>query len=326
MPINYNPQVQPRADYWTAQGFGALAQGLQTGIEEARKRQMEQEMLQAQDAKNQVILNHAATLQRPDGTPYLTPDDMLAYQKGSLKQRQGIAEGVAANIATDTAMQNQQLMSQVHQANALQSRGAGAYDYARANQITNPPTAPPLTVATLPTGTGKSTVSVLTGGGLKEPQQIKPDGGVDNIDVLPLTDPNTKQPVPGFGIISKTGAVVNTQTGVPDLVLDPSKNFYFNAHTREWKPVSAQTAMMMDMGNTNAPTTPQVGIFDAIKQRVASAIAPAQAAPAAPAPTPGAVPTTNAATAPVNTFPDGTKARRGTVWGTFKGGVWTPDQ
>ena len=106
------------------------------------------------------------------GKPYVTPDDITKYSQLGLKQRTGFAQGVAANLATDTALQNQAFVNQLHGANTYQSAAAGGLDLARTGLITNPRPVPPVQAVPVPGATG---VTAITGGGLGKEPVIKGD-------------------------------------------------------------------------------------------------------------------------------------------------------
>ena len=112
--FSYNPGISYRGDAYTYQGLDALGQGIGSFLQNQKKHAEEVAANQAQDAKNQVLYNHLSQLPPSPitGRPYLTQDDMLAFQKGSLAQRQKIMEAAAANAATDTALLNQQFINQ----------------------------------------------------------------------------------------------------------------------------------------------------------------------------------------------------------------------
>ena len=197
--FSYNPGVTPNAAAYTYQGLNslgdALGQGIGSFLQNQRKHAEEVAANQAQDAKNQVLYNHLSQLPPSPitGRPYLTQDDMLAFQKGSLAQRQKIMEAAAANAATDTALQNQQFINQGRQANT-------GFDVARTGLITNPPRMQPVQGA--PPGT-----AVTSGGGIT-PTLSQPAAPLMQV---PVWDSTTGQP---------TGRTAVTGGNLPHTVLN----------------------------------------------------------------------------------------------------------
>ena len=133
--FSYNPGISYRGDAYTYQGLDALGQGIGSFLQNQKKHAEEVAANQAQDAKNQVLYNHLSQLPPSPitGRPYLTQDDMLKFQTGSLKQRQGIMEAAAANAATDTALFNQQFRESASQGECLSPDGEGYNAIAHGN-------------------------------------------------------------------------------------------------------------------------------------------------------------------------------------------------
>ena len=169
--FSYNPGISYRGDAYTYQGLDALGQGIGSFLQNQRKHAEEVAANQAQDAKNQVLYNHLSQLPPSPitGRPYLTQDDMLSFQKGSLAQRQKIMEAAAANAATDTALQSQQFINQGRQANT-------GFDVARTGLITNPPRMQQVQGAAPGTG-------VISGSGLT-PTLTQPVAPLTQVPVL----------------------------------------------------------------------------------------------------------------------------------------------
>ena len=159
--FSYNPGISYRGDAYTYQGLDALGQGIGSFLQNQKKHAEEVAANQAQDAKNQVLYNHLSQLPPSPitGRPYLTQDDMLKFQTGSLKQRQGIMEAAAANAATDTALFNQSFVNDLHKASAYNQAAGGYKDIAQGNLYTQPPKQQPVQGAAPGTG-------VISGAGL----------------------------------------------------------------------------------------------------------------------------------------------------------------
>ena len=187
--FSYNPGISYRGDAYTYQGLDALGQGIGSFLQNQKKHAEEVAANQAQDAKNQVLYNHLSQLPPSPitGRPYLTQDDMLSFQKGSLAQRQKIMEAAAANAATDTALFNQNFVHHLHKASAYQAAGEGYNAIAHGNAINYPPAPAPITGRPIPGAPG---TTAITGGNIKDP--------VIKGDVTPnLGVPVTGAPIPG---------------------------------------------------------------------------------------------------------------------------------
>jgi hypothetical protein len=173
MGFSYNPQVTPNQDKYIYAGMDALGQGLGSFLQQQRKHAEEMIALKAQDAKNQVILQHAATTINPaTGQPYLSQDDVSKYYQGSLKDKTGIAEGLGANIAFDTAIRNQQIVNQGHQAAAYNQSAEGYRNLVTGTNLAYPkPAGPVVQVPVIDSTTGQPTGrTAVTGGDLPHTQ------------------------------------------------------------------------------------------------------------------------------------------------------------
>lgn len=176
MPINYNPGITNNAAQYTFQGLQGLGQGIGAGIQDYMKRQQEEE-LKAQQMEHDIskadtIIGHAK------GTPYLSTEDYNAYMNSSGKKRLGIAEGIAANMATDMIMgQNRQ--KDLYQAAQIANLGANtANTQQRTYDAQNPPKVQPLhRVPITDSRTGAEVGSAVTGGGLTQPKIDPPKEG-----------------------------------------------------------------------------------------------------------------------------------------------------
>ena len=176
--FSYNPGISYRGDAYTYQGLDALGQGIGAFLQNQKKHAEEVAANQAQDAKNQVLYNHLSQLPPSPitGRPYLTQDDMLSFQKGSLAQRQKIMEAAAANAATDTALFNQNFVNQSHAANTFQSYQSGLNDQARTGLLNRPPSVQQVQGAAPGTG-------VISGSGLT-PTLTQPVAPLTQVPVL----------------------------------------------------------------------------------------------------------------------------------------------
>lgn len=176
--FSYNPGISYRGDAYTYQGLDALGQGIGSFLQNQRKHVEEVQALQAQDQKNQLILNHAASMGNSPitGQPYISQDDLLKYSQLGLKQRTGFAEGIAANLATDTALRNQQFVNQLHNASAYNQAAGGYKDIAQGNMYTQPPTQQPVQGAAQGTG-------IISGAGLT-PTLTQPVAPLTQVPVL----------------------------------------------------------------------------------------------------------------------------------------------
>lgn len=92
---------------------------------------------------------------------------------------------------------------------------------------------------------GKPVTMVQTGPRNWVPlKDVTPGTDSQPSEIDPLIDPTTGKKVPNQGVVRKTGAVVPTGTDVPQVTLDPTGKFYFDNHSKSWKPMQPGLMMM----------------------------------------------------------------------------------
>lgn len=312
--------VQPKMGDYTAAAGASIANSLA----DWKKKQDQQD---TEMAYNDEVVQHAIQTGR------ITPDEYTKYQAGSLTQKRGIAAGIAANIADDYRRGQQSFSKGMQQANLGISQGHLALaQQAAAQQQAAQNWQPPQAAIDAMNATGGALVQVGPGRYVTRDYPDNPnDPNSSGVSVLPLIDPVTKQPVVGRGIVSKTGAVVDTTSGSPTVQLDPTKKFYLDDKTRSWKPLNPKLARSMsDMaGDPNAaPADSNLNFWQRQGARllgidpstINSVTAGTPAAPAA-----GSQMATAPAAAGAPSYPVGTRARKGDKWFTMTASGWQPE-
>ncbi len=175
MPINYNPGIQYRGDQYLYQGISGAGEALGAGVQDYLRRQQEakqeMELQERQDIQNRIILQHAEENQ------LITPEQLKEFQFGNAKQRDGIASGLSATIATKFAL-GQQQQKAMYQAAQMLNLGANTRSTnVQTDLRLNPPTMPQPRVVNLPNESGEpSGVNAVVSGDGK-PQILPPQVG-----------------------------------------------------------------------------------------------------------------------------------------------------
>lgn len=181
-------------------------------------------------------------------------EDLTKYQRASSKQKVGIATGIAANLHDD--MQRQAATD----ASALAKAHADYYnrDAAATNWV--------------PTQEDRNTAYSLGGDYIRTPRGFAfapyPTGDNNStspIQVDPFIDPTTQKPVPGVGIVRKTGAIehfgnlLDTGGGVK-LEQDPKTGIFFyrdnKGNIKPLKPADVMTSQATMPEQPAAPASP----------------------------------------------------------------------
>lgn len=159
-----------------------------------------------QNAFGDATMDHLSQTTGADGKPFVPVDALTRYHQASSSQKAGMVQAALANATFDAARQNASGEAQLRAAQAGYYGAHSNYMNAQAAQQ------------------GQDSDNPIT--------------------VDPLTDPSTQQPVPGMGIVRKTGAIVSTggDSGAPNI--DPSGKFYLDNKTRSWKPLPGATMVL----------------------------------------------------------------------------------
>jgi hypothetical protein len=229
----YNPEAQFNA------GLGLVgAQNIAADIAEAQKRYREDQRL---GSYNDSIVKHAYH------NGLISLEEVNDYNSAAGNKKTGIAAGLMAGMMDDAARQKQRDAEQM-QAAQIEHLNAQAF---LANQQANEASVPfQPGIVNVPGGPdGKSVPFAITSKHSAQPLHGG-DSGSDETIIDPLIDPSTKQPVPGMGVVRKTGQVTRTTTEQPQVTLDPTGKFRWDDKSRSWQPLTP--AFIMTPGNEPA--------------------------------------------------------------------------
>lgn len=225
--MSFDLAIPYQAPAYTMQGFNALASGVQDFFQKQKQQQDELQQMQAEKAKNDTIIQHAAGLTRPDGTPYISTQELLDYQNAPLKKQISIGQGIGANIAFDTARLQQQ---------------------PRISVLQPPPGSnmPPQTIQSLPPGTSNITPF--------QPQQV----------TVPPPASNPTGPAIGGVMTSKGQFQVLNSKPVPananKTIMQPNGQFVAYGPTGEPHPLASTNTEFKALSDARAKA--EQGVLD----------------------------------------------------------------
>lgn len=286
--LPFNPSGQLRGDQYINQFGQNVSENIVTGL-----KQYNQDQQVA--AYSDTVMEHLARQPADPTDPSKGAKVPLAvlndYHNAKLKTRVGMAMAAQAADAADNARQHQEEQLQIQRQHLQQSAKQFAADQE------------PFEASDKWLG-GTHVVEVRPGEFQIDPTQGGGANGktAEPTVIDPYIDPVTQRPVPGMGVVRKTGAVVD-KSGVADgLVVqqDPATGAYFY--------------------RTEKGAPKQIKAADPFKEKLAQMMGGASPTPA---PSPAATPAPSAAPTAA-TAPEGAYGRKGAQWYRKVNGQWQP--
>lgn len=176
-------------------------------------------------AYNDTMVEHAARLRRPDGRPYVSPEDLVKYYQLSGPRKTGFAAGVNASMMDDFKRQqaaNAQYFqeAQVDNIHSELAARVQAMGQAQSAQTFVPRTYQVQT----PNGSPQTVVQMQQGGAWQPLQPLNLDDP-SRLRPQPLTD-STGRSIPGKWIIPMTGRVIEQEDGKRDSYSELDKQIH----------------------------------------------------------------------------------------------------